>query len=62
MKPAMTSRWRHLVEPIDRFCGRCNDGLTAVAIVLAIIVSLLGAFRSAQEVRVPQGFEIVGTT
>ncbi len=62
MKPPLTGRWRRLAEPIDRFCGRCNDGLKAVAIVLAIIVSLLGAFRSAQEVRVPQGFEIVGTT
>jgi hypothetical protein len=61
VKPT-TARWRHLIEPVDRFCGRCNDGLMAVVIVLAIIVSLLAAFRSAQTVRVPEGFEIVGTT
>jgi hypothetical protein len=58
----MTSRWRRLIEPVERFCGRCNDGLTAVAIVLAIIVALLGVFQSAQEVRVPEGFDIIGTT
>ena len=62
MKPSMTGHWRPLVGQIDRFCGRCNDGLTAVAIVLAIIISLLGAFRSAQAVRVPEHFDVVGTT
>jgi len=58
----MTARWRSLIEPVDRFCGRCNDGLTVVVVVLAIIVSLLSAFRSTQAVRLPEGFEIAGTT
>jgi hypothetical protein len=62
MKPSMTGRLRRHIEPVDRYCGRCSDGLTAVVIVLAIIVTLLGAFRSAQAVRLPEGFEIVGTT
>jgi hypothetical protein len=62
MKPPMTARWRGFIEGIDRFCGRCNHGLTAVAIILAIIISLLGAFRSAQAVRVPEHFDVVGTT
>jgi hypothetical protein len=58
----MTGHWRLVVEQIDRFCGRCNDGLTAVAIVLAIILSLTVAYRTAQTLRVPEGFEIAGTT
>jgi hypothetical protein len=62
MKPSMTGHWRPLVGQIDRFCGRCNDGLTAVAIVLAVIISLSVAYRTAQTLRVPQDFEIVGTT
>jgi hypothetical protein len=56
MKSPMTARWRRLTEPVDGFWGRCNVGLTAVAIVLAIVVSLLGAFRHAHAVRVPGKF------
>ena len=62
MKPSMTGHLRPLVGQIDRFCGRCNDGLTAVAIVLAIILSLTAAYRTGQTLRVPEGFEIAGTT
>jgi hypothetical protein len=62
MKPPATVQWRRFIGGIDQFCGRCNDGLTAVALVLAIIISLLGAFRSAQAVRVPEHFDVVGTT
>jgi hypothetical protein len=62
MKPPMTGHWRPLVGQIERFCGRCNDGLTVVAIVLAIILSLIVAYRTAQTLRVPEGFEIAGTT
>lgn len=58
----MTGHRRRLVGRIDRFCGRCNDGLTAVAIVLAIIVSLSAAYRTAQTLRVPDRFEIAATT
>lgn len=62
MKPPMTARRRRLVGRIDQFCGRCNDGLTAVAIVLAIIISLSVAYRTAQTLWVPERFEIVATT
>jgi hypothetical protein len=58
----MIGRWRPLVGRIDQFCGRCNDGLTVVAIVLAIIISLAVAYRTAQTLRVPEGFAIAGTT
>jgi hypothetical protein len=58
----MISYSRHLVARIDQFCGRCNDGLTAVAIVLAIILSLSVAYRAAETLRVPEGFEIAATT
>jgi hypothetical protein len=58
----MIGHCQRLVGPIDRFCGRCNDGLTAVAIVLAIIISLSVAYRTAQTLRVPEGFEIAATT
>ncbi len=62
MKPPTNTQCRRFMEQVDELCGRCNHGLMAVAIVLAIIMSLLGAFRSAQTVRVPERFEIVGTT
>ena len=62
MKPPMAARWRRFIGGIDQFCSWCDDGLTALAIVLAIIVTLLGAFRSAQAVRVPEHFDVVGTT
>jgi hypothetical protein len=58
----MTGHWRPLVRQIDRFCGRFNEGLTAVAIVLAIIVSLSVAYRTAQTLQVPVGFAIAATT
>ncbi len=58
----MIGHSRHLVARIDHFCGRCNDGLTAEAIVFAIILSLSAAYRDAQTLRVPEGFEITGTT
>ena len=62
MKPPTNTQCRRLIEEVDELCGRYNDGLAAVAIVLAIILSLLGAFRSAQAVRVPEHFDVVGTT
>jgi hypothetical protein len=62
MKPSMIGHWRPLVGQIDRFCGRCNGGLTAVAIVLAIIISLTVAYRTVHTLRVPEGYEIAATT
>jgi hypothetical protein len=62
MKPPMTGRRWPVFGQIDRFCGRCNDGLMAVAIVLAIIVSMMVAYRTAQTLRFPEGYEIVATT
>jgi hypothetical protein len=58
----MIGRWRPVVGRVDQFCDRCNDGLTAVAIVLAIIVSLTVAYRTVHTLRVPEGFEIAATT
>jgi hypothetical protein len=58
----MTGHWRPVVGQIDRFCGRCNDGLTAMAIVLATIVLLSVAYRTEQTLRVPKHFEIAATT
>jgi len=62
MKPSMTGHWRPLVGQIDRFCGRCNDGLAAVAIVLAVITLLAVGYRTAQALRFPEHFEIAATT
>jgi hypothetical protein len=51
-----------LAGRIDRFCGRLNDGLIAVTIVLATLVFLAGAYRVAETLVIPQGFETIGTT
>jgi hypothetical protein len=58
----MTGQSRHLVGRIDRFCSRCNDGLAAVAIVLAVIMLLAVSYRTAVTLRVPEHFEIAATT
>ena len=58
----MTSQWPRLAGQIDRFCGRCNDGLAAVAIVLAVFMLLAVGYRTAQTLRVPERFEIAATT
>lgn len=55
-------RSQQLARRIDRFCGRINDGLTAVAIVLTVIACLTIAYRSAEALRVPERFEIAATT
>jgi hypothetical protein len=62
MKPSMTGHWRPLAGQIDRFCGRCNDGLAMVAIVLAVITLLAVGYRTAATLRVPEGFEVAATT
>lgn len=63
-KPTTTvsPRRRELVERIDRFCGRLNDALIAVTIVLATLVFLAGAYRAAETLVIPSGFETIGTT
>ena len=58
----MRKERRDLAERIDRFCGRLNDGLIAVTIVLAGLVFLAGAYRAAETLVIPQGFETIGTT
>jgi hypothetical protein len=58
----MIGHSRRVVGRIDQFCGRCTDGLAAVAIVLALILSLTVAYRAAETLRVPEGFEIAATT
>ncbi|HUK59684.1 MAG TPA: hypothetical protein VLV50_10680 [Stellaceae bacterium] len=34
----------------ERFCARLNDGLTAVAIVLAMMVFMVGTYRTLENV------------
>jgi hypothetical protein len=51
-----------LAERLNRFCGRLNDGLTAVTIVLAALVFLAAAYRVAETLVIPQGFKMIGTT
>jgi hypothetical protein len=62
MKPSMTGHWRSLAGRIDGFCGRCNDGSAAVAIVLAVIMLLAVGYRTAATLRVPEHFEVTATT
>ena len=61
---AVLQRHRPVIraERINRFCGRLNDGLIAVTIVLATLVFLAGAYRAAETLVIPQGFEAIGTT
>ena len=58
----MSQRRGDLAERFDRFCGRLNDGLTAVAIVLTALVFLAAAYLTAETLAIPRGFEIIGTT
>jgi hypothetical protein len=58
----MTGHLRPLVGQIDRFCGRCNDGLTTVAIVLAVIMLLAVGYRTEATLRVPEHFVVAATT
>jgi hypothetical protein len=58
----MTGEWWSVGGQIDRLCGRLNDGLAAVAIVLAVIMVLAVGYRTAATLRVPDGFEIAATT
>jgi hypothetical protein len=51
-----------LAERIDQFCGRLNNGLIAVTIVLAALVFLAAACRTAEILVIPSGFETIGTT
>ena len=43
----MTSRWGNLSVRVERICGRRNDGLFAVAAVLAGIVLTTSTYRAA---------------
>jgi hypothetical protein len=53
---------RDLAKRFDQFCGRLNDGLIAVTIVLAALVFLAAAYRTAEILVMPSGFETIGTT
>jgi hypothetical protein len=53
---------RDLAERFNQFCGRLNDGLIAVTIVLAALLFLVAAYRAAETLVIPQGFETIGTT
>jgi hypothetical protein len=58
----VSQRRRDLAERFDRFCGRLNDGLIAVTIVLAALVFLAAAYRAVETLVIPHGFETIGTT
>jgi ABC-type nickel/cobalt efflux system permease component RcnA len=45
MKPHRPSAKAYLVA----ICDRLNDGLTAVAVVLAALVMIVGTYRTAEE-------------
>jgi hypothetical protein len=51
-----------LAKRFDQFCGRLNNGLIAVTIVLAALVFLVAAYRTAEILVMPSGFETIGTT
>lgn len=58
----MNNTMRDSAKRIDRACGRLNDGLMAMIMVLAVLVVLTAAYRAAEVFRVPEGFAIVATT
>ena len=39
-----------LKQRAERFCARLNDGLTAVAVVLAMLVFIVGTYRTLENV------------
>jgi hypothetical protein len=45
----MAAAFRHA----DQFCARLNDGLAAVALVLAVVVALTAAFHLAETTKLP---------
>ena len=58
----MSQGRRDLAGRFDRLCGRLNDVLIAVTFVLAAIVFLAAAYRTAETLVIPHGFETIGTT
>jgi hypothetical protein len=53
---------RDLARVIERGCGRLNEGLIAVTIVLALVIGSTAAYRTAAAWRVPEGYSIAATT
>ena len=51
----MSNTMRDLAKVIDRGCGRLNEGLIAVTIVLALLIGSTAAYRTAAACRVPEG-------
>ena len=58
----MSHERRDLAERFGRLCGRLNDVLIVVTIVLAAVVLLAAAYRTAEALVIPHGFETIGTT
>jgi hypothetical protein len=48
----------HLVERVDHVCGRLTDGLSAMAIVLALLVATVATDRGANALDIPEGFRV----
>lgn len=44
----MMPRSRSLKARAEAFCAKLNDGLAAVAIVLAMLVSVVGTYRTLE--------------
>jgi hypothetical protein len=44
----MTKGYASFRAKAERFCSRLNDGLTAVAFVLAMLVFIVGTYRTLE--------------
>jgi hypothetical protein len=44
----MMQRSKSLKSRAEAFCAKLNDGLVAVAIVLAMLVSVVGSYRTIE--------------
>jgi len=44
----MTTGYNSFRARAERFCSRLNEGLTAVAVVLAMLVFIVGTYRTLE--------------
>jgi hypothetical protein len=47
----MTRRFSIIKSRADAFCAKLNDGLAAVAVVLAMVVVMVGTYRTVELVQ-----------
>ncbi len=48
----MMPRSKSFKARAEAFCAKLNDGLTAVAVVLAMLVSVVGSYRTIELIEV----------